>query len=390
MTTPSAASHDVARRYEQRFAEKAGRRHAVAFGFSRHALCALLEGAGVPVGSEVLLPPLTCKVVPLSLLGAGYLPVYADIAASSLNLDAEAAAARMGPRSGAILFQHTYGSPVGVEPVVELAGARGLPLFEDCAQCTPVIGAKSPGGFGRGAIFSNNLRKPVPAGSGGVAVTDDAALAQAVRRSRDALPEPGALADLALRVEMALHAHVLRPSLYWPLFALSRRFRSTYRTTSRADEVRAEFDVPRRCASAFALRVGLGWLERVEEIAAHRRGNVAAYREALDGLVGRGGLERVDVDPGQPLYYLPLLVDDKAGLLAEAERRRVELIAWPLREPIYPVESREALPTYGYEPGSCPVAEDVARRLVGLPTDLQTGPRQRARVLQLLREHVGG
>jgi dTDP-4-amino-4,6-dideoxygalactose transaminase/GNAT superfamily N-acetyltransferase len=312
--SPSNRSGDVTAQFEQRFAEVAGRAHAIAFGFSRHALCALLEAAGVPAGSEVVLPPLTCKVVPLSLLGAGYVPIYADISATTLNLDAGAAAARIGPQTGALLFQHTYGNLAGVEPVADLAGARGLPMIEDCAQCTPMAGAKAPGGFGRGAFFSNNLRKPVPAGSGGAAVTDDPELARAVRAIRDRLPQPSALDTLTLGVEMALHAYLLRPSLYWPLFALSRRFRSTYRTSSRADEVRDEYELTAKRVSNSALRVGLRWLERVVGVAEHRRSNVAAYRDALSDVAG---LKVVDVDPSLPLFYVPVLVEDKPGLLSD-------------------------------------------------------------------------
>ena len=73
--------------YEQAFADRVGARFAIAFGFARHALTSLLEGAGLKPGDAVILSPLTCKVVPLALLWLDLRPVYADLDTRTLNLD---------------------------------------------------------------------------------------------------------------------------------------------------------------------------------------------------------------------------------------------------------------------------------------------------------------
>ena len=116
----------------------------------------------------------------------------------------------------------------------------------------------------------------------------------------------------------------------------------------------------------------------------YRRESCRAYHEAL---AGSPGIALPPVAESVPLYYFPVLVENKEALLEKARRARIELAAWPIRAPLYPVERENDLPKYGYEPGSCPVAEDVARRLVGLPTDLKTRERQREGVISLLREH---
>jgi dTDP-4-amino-4,6-dideoxygalactose transaminase len=371
--------------YEREFARLLGVEHAIAFAYSRHGLIALLSAAGLRDGDEVILSPLTCKVVPLALLSLNLIPVYADVSIETLNLDPRHVESKIGRATRAVLFQHTYGNTSGIEEVAEIAAAKELLLFEDCAQCLPCAGGGSrPGRYGHGAVFSNNLRKPLPAGSGGVAVTNDAELAEKVRALRDRLPRRGQFAEVALRLEMWLHAHLLRPSLYWSLFDLSRKFRSTYKVGSRESELAREINVTALQASPLQIREGTIWLRRLEAYVAHRRLCTAEYAGAMRGLEA---LEMPCAGSTEPLYFFPVLVKRKEELLRKARGKRLELIAWPLKEPIYPVETESQLSTYGYEPGSCPVAETVSRHLIGLPTDVRTGARHRQAVIELLYEH---
>jgi dTDP-4-amino-4,6-dideoxygalactose transaminase len=53
---------------------------------------------------------------------------------------------------------------------------------------------------------------------------------------------------------------------------------------------------------------------------------------------------------------------------------------------MYPLERLEALRQYGYEPGSCPVAEEIASRLIGLPTEQDITAEYRRRISALVVE----
>ena len=145
--------------YEAQFSQKVGVRRAIAFSHARTALRAILAACrigGNKAGDEVVLSPLTCKVVPLTLLSRNIKLRYADISISSLNLDPFSVKASIGSKTRAILFQHTYGNSNGVEEIAKLAIEKGIPLLEDCAQCLPVRTAgKTPGEYGKAAIFSN-------------------------------------------------------------------------------------------------------------------------------------------------------------------------------------------------------------------------------------------
>jgi perosamine synthetase len=373
--------------YEEDLARRLGVSQVIAFAYARHALIAILQAAGLQAGDEVILPPLTCKVVALAILSLGLRPVYADIEAATLNLDPECVASAMTSATRAVLFQHTYGNPAGAGAVAAVSAKRSVLFVEDCAQSLPIASVDSaPGRLGRAAIFSNNLLKPLPAGSGGIAATNDVELAARVRGARDRYPRRSAAAEAIECLEAWAHRRILRPALYWPLFDLSRRFTATYRVQPLAAEIANEitgraFRISRRQA-----RQGSRWLTRLGLVAAHRRAACAAYAESLRSV---DGIVMPCVDGKLPLYYFPVLVERKDDLLQAARRQRLAIVPWPMRTPIYPVEDEGALPAYGYRPGSCPVAESVARRLVGLPTDPSADAAHRAAVVRLVRMHHG-
>lgn len=373
---------DISVVYENTIAEHLEAGNAVAFGFARHALIAVLTAAGLKAGDEIILSPLTCKVVPLALLSMELKPVYADISPDTLNIDPGQAQSRITPASRAILFQHTYGHPGGVEEVAALASQRDLFMVEDCAQCMPLCeGDYRPGQHGDAAIFSNNAGKPLSAGSGGVVVTNNAVLAGRIRNARGRMPHRSLTDDLRISLETWLRHHLLRPSLYWFLFDLHRRMDGNYSQRSLDAEIMDEITRTALQPSKRQVRRGLNAMHDVAAVAHHRATRCADYREALES-IGHPGIPFATGT--SPLYYFPVLVNDKAALLQRARQARVEIIPWPVTTPIYPVEDMAALDAYGYWPGDCPVAETVAARLVGLPTHNRVTPAVCRQIVALL------
>ena len=380
---PATAVSSFVLRYEAGLARALGVEHVISFGYARHGLTSIFTAAGLRPGDEVVLSPLTCRVVPLALLSLGLRPVYADISADSLNLDAAAVQAALTTRTGAVLFQHTYGNPAGVQEVAAVARARGLLLVEDCAQCLPMrSGGYRPGHAGDAAVFSNNLMKPLPAGSGGVVSTSDERLVAALRAIQERAPARSAAQEWLNRAEHLAHRWMFRPWLYWPAFEVMRRVGATYRTRDVDTEIASDVTARMARVSDWQARQGLATLAALDRVSASRRAACAHYSRALRSC---STLALPCLDTTAPLYYFPALVADKAALLAAARRRLVQVVAWPMGTLIYPVEDEATLPQYGYRLGSCPTAEDVARRLVGLPTDPGITPRHRNRLTSLIQ-----
>lgn len=371
--------------HEAAVARETGARHAIAFGHARHALVAILRASGVQ--GHVALAPLTCKVVPLAVYAAGLEPLWVDVHAQTMNLSADELARTQG--ASAVLVQHTYGSSSGVAQVVDLARSRNQLVVEDCAQCLPTheaVPTLAALGPRHAAIFSNNLMKPMPAGSGGFAVTNDDTLAEGIRAVREELRAPGLLFSLSAAAQRKLHAALLWPRSYWRLYDLAQRVGSHYATRPLEEEIRREItNAPGRIGERQA-RWGVGGLFRVADLVDARRVACDDYVRALEG----AEVKHPVVPEDAPLYYYPVLVPDKAKLLERAREERVEIVPWPLGTPIYPVEQTEALATYGYAVGSCPWSEWYAKYLVGLPTHSRTTAASRAAAVRLVIENVNG
>jgi len=370
--------------YERQSAELLGVRRATGFSHARHALMAILQAAGLERGDAIALSPLTCRVVPLSLIALGLRPVWIDTAEGSLNLDPRLLSTTGGERVKAVLFQYTYGTSRGSRRAREYAQDNGMWWIEDRAQSMP-LAAESPAVTGErsAAIFSNNLLKPLPAGSGGLAVTQSEALADRVDERRDRLPTSGALEEARLRVRQALHRTLVRPRSYWRLYDLNRRFSGSYRERAIELEIAEEIERVARRPSRGRQREGLRWLRRVGPIARHRKECCRDYARAL---AETKAVKSVDATGEQALLYFPVVTSSKYEIVAAARHRRVEMNVWPTRTPIYPLDRLEALVPYGYQPGSCPRAEGLARRLIGLPTHESIDANERRRIVDLVVE----
>jgi dTDP-4-amino-4,6-dideoxygalactose transaminase len=300
-------------------------------------------------------------------------------------LDGAAIERVWSPRTRAILFQHTYGTSDGIADVAALSRSHGVPLIEDCAQCLP--GAEvsdGPGTSGIASFWSNNLRKPLPAGAGGFALTSSQELSGYLRAQRDEGRARSAPEELTLRIEAWAHRHLVRPRSYWFLYGLSRFVRGSTRARTHKSAIRAEIASLPVTLSNRQVAWGLAALETVPQRIEHRRRLSGLYGDAI---VGLQHVRAMPTSPKSCLYYAPILIEDKARMLDTARRHRRELIAWPMSLPIFPIENREELAHCGYREGSCPNAERIAQSLCGLPLDIDTKTGDALAMVDLLRRH---
>ena len=113
--------------------------HAIGVANGTDALVLSLEAMGIGAGDEVICPSFTFYATSEAIARVGATPVFADIDPVTLNLDPADVAARITPRTKAIMPVHLFGRPA---PLAELA-ALGLPLIEDAAQAFGAAGVAS-------------------------------------------------------------------------------------------------------------------------------------------------------------------------------------------------------------------------------------------------------
>jgi dTDP-4-amino-4,6-dideoxygalactose transaminase len=304
--------------FEKELAAAMGSREAIAVGNGTEAIQLALEALGVGRGDEVVTASLSAAFTALAIERAGARPVFADLDERTLNVSAETIARVLTPRSKALLPVHLYGHPCDLDPILELAGRRGLAVVEDACQAHGAqYKGRSVGTLGVLGTHSFYPTKNLGAlGDGGAILANDKVLAQRLRRLRN-----GGQSDR--------YRHELSG------------------INSRLDEVQAAI-----------LRVKLthlsAWTERRREIAAR-------YSAGLQG----AGLGLPQQQPyARAVYHLYVVRHRRReALMAALQERGIgTLIHYPI-----PLHLQPAFAGYGGKAGDLPVAERAAGEVLSLP-----------------------
>lgn len=167
------------------FAELTQADHAVAVSSGTAALELALRALGVGPGDEVLCPALTWPSPAHAVVRLGARAVLVDVDAEEWNTTAEAFAAARTERTKAAIVIDQFGNPARGPAIA--AALEGVAIIEDaaCALGSRFADGSPCGSLGAIGCFSLHPRKIVTCGEGGVCVTDDPALAEAMRIARN-------------------------------------------------------------------------------------------------------------------------------------------------------------------------------------------------------------
>jgi dTDP-4-amino-4,6-dideoxygalactose transaminase len=164
--------------FEREAADYLGVRESVGVANGTDALVLVLDALGVGRGDEVICPAFTFYATAEAIARRGATPVFADVDASTMNLDVEDVAARITKRTKAILAVHLFGRPTPLAELVQL----GVPIIEDAAQA---FGSPDVARTGIASTFSFYPTKNLFCiGDGGLVSTDDPDVAERVRMLR--------------------------------------------------------------------------------------------------------------------------------------------------------------------------------------------------------------
>lgn len=170
--------------FEEKIAQFTGAAHVVAVTSCTMALQLVLRAYGIGPGDEVIVPSHTYIATVNAIVLAGAAPVFVDVRPDTYTIDPVLVAARISPRTRAIMPVH-LGLAADLDEIAGLADRHGLRVIEDGAQG---FGAAYRGrmiGTARDAVcFSFHPRKIVTTGEGGAIATDDIALASELRSLR--------------------------------------------------------------------------------------------------------------------------------------------------------------------------------------------------------------
>jgi len=172
--------------FEKEIGAWIGTPHAIGVSNGSDALLLALQAVGVGPGDEVICPTYTFFASAGAVARLGGVPVFVDSAECCYNLRADQVAAKIGPKTKAIIVVHLFGQCADMDPILTAAKKHGIPVIEDAAQA---LGAKDKGRqagtMGTLGTFSFFPTKNLGAlGEGGLVTTSDAALAEKIRMLR--------------------------------------------------------------------------------------------------------------------------------------------------------------------------------------------------------------
>jgi len=168
------SDNETAIRLEEQWAAYIGVRYALAHNNGTSALHACAFALGLGPGDEVICPATTFWATAMPVLSVGAIPVFGDVDPVFLNLDPEDAERRITSRTKAIVVCHRGGMPCDMDAFVDLASRHGLKLIEDASHAHgATYRGRKIGSFGDVAGFSMQTSKLMPAGEGGLFVTNE-------------------------------------------------------------------------------------------------------------------------------------------------------------------------------------------------------------------------
>jgi len=287
-------------RFERAFASYLEVKHAVSLPSCTSGLHLALAALGIGPGDEVIVPDVTwiASAAPISYVGA--VAVFADIDERTWCLSSQSVRECITEKTKAILAVDLYGGIADYAELRLLAEEHGLKIIEDAAEAfgSEYEGCKA-GTLGDVAAFSFHGSKTMSTGEGGMLVTDDDELYARVMQLRDHGREPG---------------DVL--------------FRNT--------EVAFKYKM-----SPVSAAIGLGQVERAEELVVRKREIFNWYHEALSEVNGVQ-LNHEPDNTKNSYWMVTAVLDPKLGWPKEKLMGALDKEGIDSRPMFYPLSSLSA------------------------------------------------
>ena len=325
---------------EAKLAAFAGVKHAIGVGNGTDALQIPLLAIGLQPGDEVITTPFTFIATAEVVALRDGLPVFVDIEPGTYNIDPGKIEERITPRTRAIMTVDLFGQCADYDRIHQIADRHGLFVMEDAAQS---FGAQQKGrrAGSLGDMAGTSFYPPKPLGcygEGGMIFTDCDESAEVIR---------------SLRV----HGQG------------EKRYENVHiGMNARLDAIQAA--------------VLLGKLPTFEWEMQQRQQVAQRYTEGLKDVVTT---PTVRADNVSAWAQYSIRVPDRQTLRASLAAADIPTaVFYPI-----PVHLQRAFSYLGYEVGSMPVAEEVARDIVSLPMHPYLAEETQDRIIEEVRHAVG-
>ena len=328
--------------FEAAMARLCGTEYAIAVSSGTTALHVALAALDIGPGDEVIVPTFTFVATASTVRHVGATPVFADADPGHWCIDVEDIEHRITPRTKAIIPVHIYGHPADMDAIRSIAQRHGLRVIEDAAEalCATYKGQPT-GGLSDMATFSFFGNKLITTGEGGMVVTNDATLAERLRRLREHGQDP--------------------QRRYW------------------YPEVGFNFRLTNLQAA-----VGVGQVEQVSTFLERKQEIAQRYREGLSGIPGIR-FQQTAPWATNSWWLFTILIDEEYGLSRDALAAQLLRADIDCRRVFYPIHTMPPYRTGEH----FPVAERLGEIGLNLPSGAGLSATDQGRVVDRIGELAG-
>ena len=341
----------------------------------RVALYCFLKSLNLSPGDEVILPGLTCVVVPNAIIYAGLKPIYIDIEPDSFNMDPKKIKEKITSKTRVVIMQNTFGLSSNVEDVIAIAKQHDLITIDDC---THGFGGhykdKPNGSLADVAFYSSQWNKPFSTVIGGYLVINNPKYVANVKNEYQSYNMPTIGQNLKILILFYIKKYALFPKTYWVLIRLYRWLskKNLIMGSSQGSEISsiikpANYEMQMGWGQQ---KIGTRQIKQLSNTLKLRQKNAKQFTNWLEA----NGKISVKSQYHQNHSWLkyPIRVLNRAEFIKRAASSNIMLGDWFV-SPIHPVKSNWIL--WHYQTGTCEHAEKAAKELVNLPMDvLNTKP----------------
>jgi dTDP-4-amino-4,6-dideoxygalactose transaminase len=363
------------RELEEKFSNYLGVRHAFALNGGRSAFSAILSALGLEKSDEVLLQAFTCNAAVNPIIWSGLKPIFVDIEKETLNINPQDLEGKITSKSRAVLVQHTFGMPAKINEILEICKKHNLILIEDCAHSLGAdYNGQKVGSFGKASFFSLGRDKIISSIYGGIAVTNDKALASRIKDFQ----EKCSMSSGCWILQQLLHP-VLTKIMIMPLyglFGIGKYFlvafqrlkiisKAVHRKEKQGEQPKY---LPQKMPNALAL-LGLNQFKKLERFSRHRVEITKTYNPNTEKRV---------------YMRYPIFLDNSDKMLKKFKEKGIYLDDGWRKSAIVPQGTDQR--KMGYEKGSCPIAEGVVRKIINFPTHINISVKRAQELKNLLKK----
>ncbi|MCL4367003.1 DegT/DnrJ/EryC1/StrS family aminotransferase [Patescibacteria group bacterium] len=332
---------------EKMFSAYLGAKYTAAVSSGTAGLHLSMLTLGIGPGDEVIVPTLTFIATVNAVRYVGASPVFIDSDTETWNMDVSKLEQLINRKTKAIMPVHLYGHPVDMDPVLSIAKKHKLYVIEDAAEAHGAeYKKKKVGVLGDIGVFSLFGNKVITSGEGGLVVTNSRKLDHKIRLYRD----------------QGLTKNDRRKYHYWH------------------NVVGYNYDM-----SNLQAAVALAQLERIETLIAKKRLIKKIYESYLVDAID------ITINPSMEwansIYWMfSVLLSKKSKISRNSLIRKLHEKGIDSRPFFYPIHT---LPPYATGQ-SFPIAEDLAKRGLNLPSSVLLTKNQIKYICQTLKELLSG